>query len=50
MVTIPCPWCDEDDILSLAELTETRAAFTCPACGTTVALVEEPDTSLEMAA
>lgn len=50
MVTISCPWCDEDESLALAKLQEAEAAFTCADCGTQVTFVEEPTTRLELAA
>lgn len=51
MVTLPCPWCEEDARLAIEELTaEDGAAFTCPACGTTVALVDEMAPVLDLAA
>lgn len=50
MVSIPCPWCDELGTLSLAEIREPDLPFACPACGTTVVLVEEQVGALEAAA
>jgi hypothetical protein len=50
MVTITCPWCDEDEPIALTLVTEPEAPFTCPDCGTTVDLVEEPASALEPAA
>ena len=50
MVTITCPWCDEGELLAMAELQEAEAAFTCADCGTSVAFVEEPSPTLDMAA
>jgi hypothetical protein len=51
MVTLPCPWCDEQATLTLVELTEEdSASFTCAACGTSVSLVEEPLPALDLAA
>ncbi len=51
MVTLSCPWCDEDAMLALVELTEEFAtSFTCPGCGTSVALVEELPPGLDLAA
>ncbi len=41
MMTIACPWCDEDAELSLATLTSTDD-LVCASCGTTVRLTEEP--------
>ena len=42
MVSIPCPWCDELELLSLAEVQDPQTPFTCSSCGTSVAVVEEP--------
>ncbi len=50
MITITCPWCEEDELLALGALTAQRALFVCPDCGTTVALVEEAPALLEPAA
>jgi uncharacterized Zn finger protein len=49
LVTITCPWCEEESPLELARLAEPDASFTCAECGTTVAFVEEP-VGLELAA
>jgi transposase-like protein len=50
MVTMTCPWCDEDSALSLTTLLGTEAAFTCASCGTTVLFTEEPAVELDLAA
>jgi hypothetical protein len=51
MVTLPCPWCEEDARPTLEELmAEDAANFTCPACGTNIVLVDEPAPVLDMAA
>jgi ribosomal protein S27E len=50
MVTITCPWCDEDEALSLADFADPEASFTCLACGTAVALIEDTPAFLELAA
>jgi hypothetical protein len=42
MVTITCPWCEEEALLPWPELEEPEASFTCLDCGTTVTFVEEP--------
>jgi hypothetical protein len=42
MVTIACPWCEEDMPFPTAELS-CEPAFTCPVCATSVELVELPD-------
>ncbi len=49
MMTIACPWCDEDAELSLAASTSTES-LVCLSCGTTVQLTEEPDERLDLAA
>jgi hypothetical protein len=49
MVTIACPWCAEDVALALTVLAQ-EPVFTCPCCATSVALVEDADESLELAA
>lgn len=49
MVTITCPWCEEDGLVLFAELEARDASFTCAECGTSVELVDEPPT-LELAA
>jgi hypothetical protein len=49
MITIDCPWCDEDVALSTNDL-ELEPAFTCPACATSVVFVEEPEATVAIAA
>ena len=49
MMTIACPWCDEDAELSLAAFTSTES-LVCVSCGTTVHLTEEPNERLDLAA
>jgi len=49
MVTITCPWCEEEALLPFPELGEAEVSFTCADCGTTVAFVEEP-IALDLAA
>ena len=49
MVTITCPWCQEAEAVSLADIAEPETAFTCLDCGTTVVLIEEA-AKLELAA
>jgi hypothetical protein len=40
MMTMTCPWCDED---GASDVLDARAdTYQCPACGTCVDLVEEP--------
>ena len=43
MVTITCPWCDEDELFRLADLAPPGMELVCPACGTAVILAMEPD-------
>jgi uncharacterized Zn finger protein (UPF0148 family) len=50
MVTMACPWCDEDGIVLFASLLETEAAFSCASCGTTVVFLKEDAEDLDMAA
>lgn len=50
MVTISCPWCDEEQPLSLTEFLAMEPSFTCPDCGTTVVVAAEPESALDLAA
>ncbi len=50
MVTMSCPWCEEDALLTLPEVEEPVATFTCADCGTTVAFVEETPVDFDLAA
>lgn len=50
VVTIICPWCEEDQLLALRELEAPRAAFTCDDCGTSVVFVEADQEALDLAA
>jgi len=50
MVTLTCPWCDEEEVLSFAALDEAEATFTCPDCGTSVRIVDAPAAELDLAA
>ena len=49
MISIVCPWCEEEARLLLPELQEPQAPFTGADCGTTVSFVEEP-VELDLAA
>jgi endogenous inhibitor of DNA gyrase (YacG/DUF329 family) len=49
MLTIDCPWCQEEALLPFPEPKDSGASFTCAECGTTVDLVEEP-VALDLAA
>lgn len=50
MVTIACPWCDEDAALEFAPADTPQTAFTCSECGTSAIIVDEPSTPLDLAA
>ena len=50
MVTINCPWCEQDEPLELSAPDEPEATFTCLDCGTSVHFVDEPVLALELAA
>jgi hypothetical protein len=50
MVTITCPWCEDDGLVAFSALEEAEVAFTCAECGTTVSFVEEPAESFDRAA
>jgi transcription elongation factor Elf1 len=50
MVTITCPWCDEDELYAWLELAQPEAAFTCAECGTSIRFEEETAEGLELAA
>jgi uncharacterized Zn finger protein len=50
MTIIVCPWCDEDEELSLATLTAPESVVLCSSCGTSVLLTEESALVLDLAA
>ncbi len=50
MVTVTCPWCEEDDLIAWADAQEAEASFTCAECGTSIAFVDEPAIALDLAA
>ena len=50
MVDITCPWCEQDALMPMAELEDPEASFTCADCGTSVAFVEDPSPTLDLAA
>lgn len=50
MVTIACPWCDEDQPLALADFVALDSCFTCPDCGTSVLEAVDSEAALELAA
>ena len=49
MVTLTCPWCDEEEALSFPALEEPETSFTCPDCGTSVRIVDVPVAELDLA-
>ena len=50
MVTITCPWCEQDEPFELMSFLEPEVTFSCPDCGTSVQFVAEPAVALELAA
>ena len=50
MVTITCPWCEEDELFAWLALAQPEATFTCSECGTSVSFEDEVDPALELAA
>ena len=49
MVTITCPWCDEDELYAWLALAEPVGEFTCSVCGTSIDFADEAP-PLELAA
>ncbi len=49
MMTVACPWCDEDAELSLAAFGSIEE-LECPSCGTTVRLADDSETRSDLAA
>jgi Zn ribbon nucleic-acid-binding protein len=49
MLTIACPWCDEDGELSLTAFGSVEE-LECQTCGTTVRLADDTETRLDLAA
>jgi hypothetical protein len=49
MITIDCPWCEEEARLPFPWPEEPQASFTCADCGTTLDFVEE-QVALDLAA
>ena len=49
MVTVACPWCEDDGLFALAEIDELETGFTCADCGTAVAIVEDPALAVDPA-
>jgi uncharacterized Zn finger protein len=50
MTIIACPWCDEDEELSLVMLAAPESIVLCASCGTSVLLAEESAVILDLAA
>jgi len=50
MIAIACPWCQDDAPMALEVLQAAGGHFTCPACLTSVDLVEDADEALPLAA
>lgn len=50
MVTMSCPWCEEDVPLAWSESVALESPFTCPDCGTTVAVATELESALDLGA
>jgi hypothetical protein len=50
MITITCPWCEGDAPLDPALLEDAGGRFTCPACRTSVELVDETREAMPLAA
>jgi len=50
MITIDCPWCEDDAPMALEALQAAGGSWTCPACHTTVELVDRAEEALPLAA
>ena len=50
MVTITCPWCEQQEQVQFDIMDGAETSFTCPECGTSVEFVEEPMIALDPAA
>ena len=50
MISITCPWCEGDAPMDLELLQDAGGRYTCPACLTTVELVEVVEEVLPLAA
>ena len=50
MVTMTCPWCEQDEPVAFDAATDLEVDFTCPDCGTSVCFVEEPAIAYDLAA
>lgn len=50
MVTISCPWCDEDELFAWLALADPDATFTCSDCGTSIEFDDAAMAELDIAA
>jgi transcription elongation factor Elf1 len=50
MVTITCPWCEEDELFAWLALAQPEATFTCAECGTSISFEDERASVLDPAA
>jgi hypothetical protein len=50
MIHIACPWCEADAPLELELLQAVGGRYTCPACQTSVELVDGAEVALPLAA
>lgn len=50
MIAIACPWCEDDAPMDIEVLRSAGGRFTCPACRTSVELVEDAEEALPLAA
>ena len=50
MVSMACPWCEEDQRIALEILAELETRFDCDACGTAVEIADESAEELDLAA
>jgi hypothetical protein len=50
MLTITCPWSEEDEPSSFAALQGPEASFTCPDCGTIVTFDRDDADEVDLAA
>lgn len=50
MIAIACPWCEDDAPMDPDVLRAAGGSYTCPACLTTVELVDDAEDALPLAA
>jgi hypothetical protein len=50
MIVIDCPWCEDDAPMDLETLQAAGGRWTCPACLTSVELVDPAEEALALAA